>query len=80
MSIHQNLKADLANLNINKRVTSNKRKHIQGEKKPNELSEKVKLSTKGNNFLLSKMCFADNGGYQFFSVFTPTLDNNKKSY
>ena len=80
MSIHQNLKADLANLNINKRVTSNKRKHIQGEKNPNELSEKVKLSTKGNNFLLSKMCFADNGDYHFFSVFTPTLDNNKKSY
>ena len=76
MSIHQNLKADLANLNINKRV----KKHIQGEKNPNELSEKVKLSTKGNNFLLSKMCFADNGGYHFFSVFTPTLDNNKKSY
>ena len=54
------------------------------EKKLNKLSQKLKLlSTKGYIFLLGRMYFISNGGYQSFLIFAPmlnsiTLDKNKK--
>ena len=69
---------------INKNVTSNKTKHVEGEKKLNNLWKKVKLlSTKGHNFLLGRTYFIGHDGYQFFLTFAPmlislTLNSNKK--
>ena len=60
-------KTDIANLvrktdfddklkNLNKKVTSNKTKHVLVENELNEVSEKIKLlSTKGFDFLLGRM-------------------------
>ena len=57
-------------MDINKKVTSNKRKHVEVGKELNELSEKVKLiSTSEYNFLLGllgRVCFAGDDGYQNF--------------
>ena len=48
---------------------------MEGEKKLNELSEKIKLLlTKGYNFLLRRMHFTGNDGYQHFQVFTPMVN------
>ena len=70
--------------NINK-VTLNKSKHVLAENELNDLSEKVKLSTSGCNFLFGRIYFTRNDGYQNFLVFflsamlnSLTLDNNKK--
>ena len=68
----------------NNKVTSNKTKHIENEKKLNDLWNKVsELPEKWYNFLLDKTYFTDNDGYQNFSVFEPminslTLHNNNK--
>ena len=70
--------------NINKKVTLNKWKHVEGEMKLNQLSEKVKLiKTKGYSFLLGRTYFTGDDGHQNFLVFTYMLnllilDNNKK--
>ena len=57
-------------MNINKKVTSNKTKHVEVGKELNELSEKVKLiSIKRYNFLLGllgRVYFAGDDGYQNF--------------
>ena len=71
-------------INIYKKVTSNKAKHVEIEKELIELSGKVKLIlTKVYNILLVRMYITDKDGYHFFKVFTPmldlqTLDNSEK--
>ena len=71
-------------INIYKKVTSNKAKHVEIEKELIELSGKVKLIlTKEYNILLVRMYITDKDGYHFFKVFTPmldlqTLDNSEK--
>ena len=68
--------------NINKKVT-NKAKHVDVEKKLTDLTKKVaQLSEKGYDFLLGRMYFTANDGYQKL-VFAPmlnslTLDKNKR--
>ena len=70
--------------NINKKVTPNKTKHVEAEKKLNDLTKKVAhISEKGYDFLLGRIFFTGDNGYQNFLVFAPihnslTLDNNKK--
>ena len=60
--------------NFNKKVTSNKTKHWLVENELNELSEKVKLlSTKGYRFLLGRMFFTRDGGFQNMFVYQPTF-------
>ena len=69
---------------LNKRVTSNKVNHVEAEKETTDLTKKVaQISEKGYEFLLHRMYFTENDGYQNFVVFTPMLsslilDNNKK--
>ena len=54
-------------INIYKKVTSNKAKHVEIEKELIELSGKVKLIlTKGYNILLVRMYFTGKDGYHFF--------------
>ena len=70
--------------NLNKKVTSNKTKHVEAEKKITDLTNKVaEISEKGYDFLLGRMYFTGNDGYQNFLVISPilsslTLDTNKK--
>ena len=64
--------------NLNK-VTSNKTKHAEAEKKITDLTNKVaQLSEKGYDFLLSRMYFTGNDGYQNFLVFDPKLSSQTK--
>ena len=45
--------------NINKKIISNKSKHVKTEKKLTDLSGKISQAwTKGYKFLSHKMCFA----------------------
>ena len=59
-------------------------KHVLVENEINDLPEKVKvLSTKGYNFLSSKMHFTGDDDYQNFSVFVRMsnsliMDNSEK--
>ena len=68
----------------NKRVTSNKTKHVEAEKKLTDLTKKVaEILDNGYDFFLGRMFLTDNNGYQNFLVFAPmlssrTLDNNTK--
>ena len=56
--------------NLNKKVTSNKTKHIEAEKKMTDLTYKVaQISEKGYGYLLGRIYFTGNGGYQNFLVF-----------
>ena len=70
--------------NSNKKVTSNKTKHIKAEKKLTDLRNKVaQISEKGFDFLLGRMYFTGNDGYQNFFSFAAMLsllilDSNKK--
>ena len=58
--------------NLNKKVSSNKTKHIQAETKITDLTIKaVQISEKGHDFLLGWMYFTGNDGYQNFLVFCP---------
>ena len=61
--------------NVNKKVTSNKAKHVLVQNELNELSKKVKLlSTKDYSSFLSRIYFASNDGSQNKFVYQPTLD------
>ena len=79
-------KNDIAALvkNLNKKVTSNKKKHVKAEKKVTDLTNKVvQLSEKGYAFLLGRMYFTRNDNYQNLLVFDPMLsslilDSNEK--
>ena len=70
--------------NITQKVTSNKIKHKEAEKKLVNLSKKVsKILIKRYNFLLGRMYFTGDDGYQSFLAFSPILNllklnNNKK--
>ena len=56
--------------NLNKKFTSNKTKLIEAEKKITDLANKVaQISEKEYDFLLGKMYFTGNDGYQYFLVF-----------
>ena len=53
---------------------NNKTKHVEPEKKITDLTNKVaQISEKGYHFLLSRMYFTVNEGYQNFLVFSPML-------
>ena len=70
--------------NLNKKVTSNKTKHIKAEKQLTDLRNKVaQISEKGYDFLLGRMYFTGNDGYEIFFSFAAMLsllilDSNKK--
>ena len=62
--------------NLNKNVTSNKTKHVEAEKKLTDLRNKVtEISEKGYNFLLDRMYFTGNDGYQNFLAFASILSS-----
>ena len=68
---------DNKRLSFNKRINSNKTKHVLIESELNELSEKVKLlSTKDYSFFLRRIYFTSNDGSVSNEVFVyhPTLD------
>ena len=71
------------NKNLSKKVTSDKRRHLEAEKKLTGLTNKaVQILEKPYNFLLAIMYFTCDDGYQNFSVFAPMLsslilDSNK---
>ena len=79
-------KTDIANLvrktdfddklkNLNKKVTSNKTKHVLVENELNGVSEKIKLlSTKDFDFLLGRMYFTGSDGFQYLFVYQPTFN------
>ena len=53
--------------NINKKVTSNKIKNVEAKKKLTDLTEKIaQISEKGYDFLLGRMYFTGDDGYQNF--------------
>ena len=53
--------------NLNKIVTSNKAKHVEAEKKLTDLTNKVaQISEKRYDFLLGKVYFSSDDGYQNF--------------
>ena len=55
--------------NLNKNVTSNKTKYIEAEKTITDLRSKVtQISKKAYEFLLGRMYFPENDGYQNFQV------------
>ena len=60
--------------NLSRKVTSNKKKHVKAEKKINDLTNKiVQISEKGYDFLLGRMYFTGNDGYQTFLVLPQCL-------
>ena len=71
-------------ININKKITSNKTKHTEGHKKLTDLTKKfAQISEKWYDFLLGRMYFTANDGYQNFLIFLPMhssliLDSNRK--
>ena len=71
-------------ININKKIISNKTKHIEADKRRTDLTKKVaQISEKGYDFLLGRMYFTDDNGYQNFLIFAPMLsslilDSNRK--
>ena len=63
-------------ININRKITSNKTKHVEAEKKITYLTNKVAhISEKGYDILLGRMYFTGNDGYQNFLVFAPMLSS-----
>ena len=71
-------------INLNKKSYFKKAKHVWTEMKLTDLANKVaQISEKGYDFLLGKMYFTGDDGYQNFLVFAPMLsllilDSNKK--
>ena len=60
---------------LNKKVTSNKTKHVLAENELNELSETMKLlSTKDFDFLLGRMYFTRSDGFQYLFVYEPIFN------
>ena len=58
--------------NINKKVTSNNTKHVGAENKFTDQTETVaQISEKGYDFLLGRIYFTGNDGYQNFFCFCP---------
>ena len=59
-------------ININKKTTSNRTKHTEAEKKTADLTNKVaQILGKGYYFLLGRMYFTGNDGYENFLVIAP---------
>ena len=59
---------------MNEKVTSNKTKHLEVEKKLTDLRNKaVQISEKGFDFFLGRMYFTKDNDYQNFSVFASIL-------
>ena len=59
---------------LHKKVTSNKTKHVEAEKKLINLTNKVtQISDKGYDFSLGWMYFIGNNGYQNFLIFAPMI-------
>ena len=71
-------------ISINKKITSNKTKHLDAEKKLTDMKKKIaQISEKGHHFLLGRMYFTGDDIYQNFLIFmlmasSLKLDNNKK--
>ena len=64
--------------NLNKKLTSNKAKHLLVENKFNELSEVGKiLTTKDYSFLLGRMYFTSDDVFQNMFVYQPTFNTIK---
>ena len=69
---------------LNQKITSNKTKYAEAEKKITALTNKFEqLSEESHNFLLGRMYFTGNDSYQNFLAFTPMfssliLNSNKK--
>ena len=62
-------------LSFNKRINSNKTKHVLAENELNELSKKVKLlSTKDYSFFLGRIYFTNDDGLQNMFVYQPTYN------
>ena len=60
--------------NANKNITANKTKHVDSQNKITDLTNTVvQISEKGYKFLLGRIYFAVNNGYQFFSFFVPIV-------
>ena len=56
-------------ININKKITSNKTKHIEADKKLTDLTKNVaQISEKRYEFLLGRMYFTGDDGYQNFLI------------
>ena len=66
--------------NLNKKVTSNKTSHLQTEKKLTDLANKVvQVSQKRYSFLLGRIHFTGDDGYQkFLANNSLILDSSKK--
>ena len=70
--------------NIKKKITSNKTKHIEADKKLTNLTKKLhKYQKKNMIFLLGRMYFTSNDDYQNFLAFATMLsslilDSNRK--
>ena len=61
---------------LNKKVFSNKTKHVEAEKKITDLTKKVvQISEKAYDFLLGRMYFTGNDGFQNVLVFAPMLSS-----
>ena len=54
---------------FNKRITSDKTKHLEVQRKLNSL-----IKTKDYNFFLGRICFTNYDGSQNTFVYQPTLD------
>ena len=71
-------------MNVNKKITSNKVKPIEADKKLTDLRNKViKASKKGYDTFLGRMYLTGDDGYQDFLVLAPMLsflilDSNRK--
>ena len=69
---------------LNKKVSSNKAKHVAAKKEiTNLIKEIVQISEKGYDFLLDRMYFTENDGYQNSVGFglilsSLILDGNKR--
>ena len=69
---------------LNQKITSNKTKYAEAEKKITALTNKFEqLSEESHNFLLGRMYFTGNDSYENFLAFTPMfssliLNSNKK--
>ena len=60
---------------LNKKVTSSKTKLIEAEKKITDLNKTAQISEKAHDFLLGRMYFISNDGYQHFLVSTPMFSS-----
>ena len=72
-------------INIDNKVTSNKTKHIEADKKRTDITKEIaQISEKRYDFLLARMYFTRNDGHKNFLGFTSMLsslilDSNRKA-